>query len=76
MVQCTHCRGTYDVGHVEVVARYSDCSVFKAPCCGRTVDDRAWKSLPDYREMPAVGMSGSMGILPGGYFDDLLHGGK
>jgi hypothetical protein len=56
MVRCTHCRGTYDLGHVEVTARYTDCSVWKAPCCGRVVDDRGqtgWTSLKDYEYVSA-----------------------
>lgn len=39
-VQCTHCSGVYDLGTVTVTARYTDCSMWKAPCCGLTVDDR------------------------------------
>lgn len=48
-VRCTHCRDVYDVGKVTVTARYLDCSVWKSPCCKRTVDDRGkgWKSFPD-----------------------------
>lgn len=46
-VRCTHCNGIYNLGGVETVARYADCTMFIAPCCGRTVDDRRWKSLPD-----------------------------
>jgi hypothetical protein len=39
-VECTHCGGVYDLGKVEVTARYTDCSMWKAPCCGLLVDDR------------------------------------
>ena len=39
-VRCTYCNRTYDLGAVEVTARYEDCSVWVTPCCGRTVDDR------------------------------------
>lgn len=39
-VRCNHCRTVYDLGNVETVARYADCTVYKTPCCGRTVDDR------------------------------------
>ena len=49
-VRCT-CGRIYDLGKVEVTARYADCSVWKAPCCGRTADDRGetgWKSTKDY----------------------------
>lgn len=50
-VRCTYCRGEYDLGKVEVTARYTDCSMWKAPCCGRLVDDRRWKSRVDYTEI-------------------------
>lgn len=49
-VRCT-CGRVYDIGKVEVAARYADCSVWKAPCCGRTADDRGetgWKTTQDY----------------------------
>jgi hypothetical protein len=39
-VECAHCRQVYDAGKVTVTARYLDCSVWKSPCCGLTVDDR------------------------------------
>ncbi len=48
--RCT-CGRVYDLGKVEVTARYADCSMWKAPCCGRAVDDRGetgWKSTKDY----------------------------
>jgi hypothetical protein len=57
-VRCTWCRGVYDVGAVEVTARYADCSMWKAPCCGRTVDDRGdtgWKSRKDYERIQKGG---------------------
>lgn len=50
-VRCTHCGGVYDLGKVEVTARYADCSCWRAPCCGTPVDDRGdtgWKSRKDY----------------------------
>jgi len=50
-VRCYHCGGTYDLGKVEVTGRYTDCSVWKAPCCGRTVDDRPWPHGGHYREV-------------------------
>lgn len=50
-VRCLHCNTIYDLVGAAVgdahVARYADCDVFKAPCCGRTVDTRMWKALPD-----------------------------
>lgn len=39
-VRCLRCRGVYDAANVEVTARYADCSVWNAPCCGAVVDDR------------------------------------
>jgi hypothetical protein len=40
-VKCRHCRGIYDQVRVLVTARYADCSVWIAPCCGHPgVDDR------------------------------------
>lgn len=50
-VRCTFCGKVYDLGHVEVISRYADCSVFKTPCCGRQVDDRAWVSLPAFTDL-------------------------
>ncbi|OHV35394.1 hypothetical protein BBK14_33435 [Parafrankia soli] len=52
--QCAHCNGVYDLGTVEVTARYTDCSMWKAPCCGVLVDDRGetgWKTFKDYRRL-------------------------
>jgi hypothetical protein len=49
-VRCT-CGQVYDLGKVTVTARYTDCSMWKAPCCGRTADDRGetgWKTTKDY----------------------------
>jgi hypothetical protein len=49
-VRCT-CGQIYDLGKVTVTARYADCSIWKAPCCGRQADDRGetgWKSTKDY----------------------------
>lgn len=53
-VQC-RCGGVYDLGTVEVTARYADCSMWNAPCCKALVDDRGergWKSLADYTRLP------------------------
>ncbi len=50
-VRCASCSRIYDLGKVEVIARYTDCSMWKAPCCGRPADDRGetgWKSTKDY----------------------------
>lgn len=53
-VRCTWCSGTYDLATVEVTARYTDCSMWRAPCCNRLVDDRGdtgWKSRKDYEHL-------------------------
>lgn len=51
-VRCLRCHnGVYDLGKVEVTARYTDCSMWKAPCCGSVVDDRGqtgWTNRKDY----------------------------
>ena len=51
-VRCNRCHhGVYDLGMVEVTARYADCSVWKTPCCNQTVDDRGqtgWTTRKDY----------------------------
>jgi hypothetical protein len=39
-VECAHCRTVYDMCRVEVTGRWLDCTAWKAPCCGRSVDDR------------------------------------
>jgi hypothetical protein len=48
MVECGHCGVIYDLGDGEPIARYADCDVFTTPCCGRQVDSRQWKTIPDY----------------------------
>jgi hypothetical protein len=50
-VLCLRCGETYDLANVEVVARYADCTMFKTPCCGRTVDDRTWVGSPAIRKL-------------------------
>lgn len=64
IVECRHCSGTYNLMAVETIARYADCTVFKAPCCGRTVDDRRWKSLPDFHEPAARRFFDMYGRMP------------
>lgn len=39
-VRCLGCGHVHDAGYVTVTARYADCSMWKCPGCGRTVDDR------------------------------------
>ena len=53
-VRCTWCGHIYDLGHVTVVARYTDCSMWKCPGCKTLVDDRGetgWKSRKDYERI-------------------------
>ena len=53
-VRCCRCGGIYDLGKVVVTARYADCSMWSAPCCGATVDDRGetgWKTIQDYERI-------------------------
>lgn len=38
--KCLSCGKTFDIGHAEVISRYADCDVFKAPCCGAQCDTR------------------------------------
>jgi hypothetical protein len=40
-VRC-NCGQIYDMGRVEVYARYADCSCWMTPCCHRHEDDRPW----------------------------------
>lgn len=57
-VRCSFCGGIYDLAYVEVTARYTDCSMWKTPCCNNTADDRGdtgWKLRKDYvrvRDLP------------------------
>jgi hypothetical protein len=39
-MRCKWCAGVHDAGSVQVVQRYSDCSVWKCPNCGILGDDR------------------------------------
>jgi hypothetical protein len=49
-VRCCRCSKVYDLCDVKsenIIHRYSDCTLYKSPCCNQTVDDREWKSSPD-----------------------------
>jgi hypothetical protein len=51
-VACNHCGKTYDLAAaVTVTARFSDCSCFTTPCCGRNVDDREFVSSPAFHHV-------------------------
>lgn len=63
-VLCLRChRGIYDLGTVVVTARYTDCSVWRTPCCGLTVDSRGadggWGIRADYERAT----SGDVGVV-------------
>lgn len=55
-VRC-RCGQVYDLGKVEVTARYLDCSVWKTPCCKRTADDRGpgWSAVQHYTRLDREG---------------------
>lgn len=40
-VRCLHCRTVYDMGAVQPVGRYLDCTVWRCPGCKLQVDDRS-----------------------------------
>lgn len=39
-VRCKWCHQVHDSAKVDVLRRYSDCSVWKCPNCGTRIDDR------------------------------------
>lgn len=39
-MQCLRCYHVHDAGKVEVVQRYTDCSVWRCPNCSSLIDDR------------------------------------
>jgi len=39
-VVCSHCGAVYDLCSTHPTARYSDCTCYITPCCGRHADDR------------------------------------
>lgn len=44
-VQCKHCSQIYDLCDGKVVHRYTDCTLFRSPCCNALVDDRGEKDF-------------------------------
>lgn len=52
-IRCRHCSRVYDLGKVTVTGWYTDCSMWKAPCCGVLADDRKppW-GISHYTELP------------------------
>ena len=66
-VKCSWCGQVYDLGDVSnIIARYADATVFEAPCCHRTVDDRSWKSMPDFTEYSGLTRRAADGFALGG----------
>jgi hypothetical protein len=57
--RCAWCWRVYDLGRVTVLSRYSDCSIWRSPCCGRLVDDRRWGSRSDYTEIDKAAFTDS-----------------
>ena len=49
--RCRQCGETFSLGSVEVTARYADCDLFKAPCCGATCDTRMRWGGPSWARM-------------------------
>lgn len=56
-VRCNHCSGVYDLSKVTVTARYTDCSMWQSPCCGREVDDRGVSGGKASRDYEYLGSS-------------------
>lgn len=55
--RCRHCAKVYDLGAVEVIARYADCSAWQCPGCKRQVDDRGetgWTANKHYDRIERV----------------------
>lgn len=44
-IQC-RCGKVYDIGRVEVTARYADCDMWNCPGCGAQSDNRPWVDQP------------------------------
>lgn len=60
-VRCMHCSRIYSLTHVQVTARYSDCSVWTSPCCGHPgIDDRPWVRDRHYREISKTQAAGGV----------------
>lgn len=51
LARCRSCGGEFDLGMVEVTARYADCDMFKAPCCGIQCDTRMRWGGPEWARM-------------------------
>jgi hypothetical protein len=60
-VRCRHCRHVYDLGKVEVTARYADCSMWRCPGCKILADDRKppW-GIQHYDELPRRSLPGML----------------
>lgn len=54
-VICNGCGKIYDLAAGKVVHRYTDCTQYTTPCCGKQADDRRWKSMPDFKNFDPAG---------------------
>ena len=70
-VVCSHYGAVYDLCSTHPTARYSDCTCYITPCCGRHADDRRWKSLPDFTELSEIVRR--KGIFGGLSLDGICH---
>jgi hypothetical protein len=53
-VRCLHCRTVYDMAAVQIVQRYSDCSVWRCPGCRLQVDDRCLTGWGGRRDIERI----------------------
>lgn len=49
--RCRSCGKTFAIESVKVTARYADCDMFEAPCCGATCDTRLRWGGPTWAHM-------------------------
>lgn len=53
-VRCLHCKVIYDMGAVQIVTRYLDCSTWHCPGCRLLVDDRCLAGWGGRRDIERV----------------------
>jgi len=51
-MRCKWCGQVHDAGPVEIVQRYSDCSVWRCPHCGVLGDDRPLRWGGSFEHVP------------------------
>jgi uncharacterized Zn finger protein len=59
LARCDTTGGEFSVGPVEVIQRYTDCSVFRCPECGGSHDDRMAWSGPREKRMGYTVITGA-----------------